>query len=128
MRTSESKGHEQRYDSSAVLDLKFLLRTRRKTDRNFKSTALVKICRRCKSTTRNDRKPRSSWACGPCRRSRRGSACRDESGHPAMSALTKAVVMLFDRREFLKASAAAALWVNAPADLVASAARAATPS
>ncbi len=45
-----------------------------------------------------------------------------------MSALTKAVVMLFDRREFLKASTAAALWVNAPADLVASAARAATPS
>src|SRR6266852_1922654 len=40
MRTSESKGHWQRYDSSAVLDLKFLLRTRRKTDRNFKSTAL----------------------------------------------------------------------------------------
>src|SRR5712691_10405756 len=42
MRTSESKGHEQRYDSSAVLDLKFLLRTRRKTDRNFKSTALAR--------------------------------------------------------------------------------------
>jgi hypothetical protein len=44
-----------------------------------------------------------------------------------MSALIKAVVMLFDRRDFLKASTAAALWVNAPADLVASAARAATP-
>src|SRR5712691_3332613 len=43
MRTSESKGHWQRYDSSAVLDLKFLLRTRRKTDRNFKSTALGRL-------------------------------------------------------------------------------------
>jgi hypothetical protein len=35
--------------------------------------------------------------------------------------------MVFDRRDFLKASTGAALFVNAPADLVASVARAATP-
>ena len=35
--------------------------------------------------------------------------------------------MVFDRRDFLKASTGAALFANAPADLVASVARAATP-
>ena len=41
MRTSESKGHEQRYDSSAVLNLKFLYEFATPHDRNFKFTALV---------------------------------------------------------------------------------------
>src|SRR5471032_2367637 len=38
------------------------------------------------------------------------------------------MAMLFDRREFLKASTAASLMLNAPADLVTSAAFAATPT
>ncbi len=41
MRTSESKDHEQLYDSSAVLNLKFLNELAASYDRNFKFTALV---------------------------------------------------------------------------------------
>ena len=42
MRTSESKGHSQRYDSSAVLNLKFLYAFAKPHDRQFKFTALAR--------------------------------------------------------------------------------------
>jgi hypothetical protein len=41
LRTSESEGHDQIYDSSAAFDLKFLEWTRGDLGRNFKSAALV---------------------------------------------------------------------------------------
>src|ERR1700716_96728 len=41
VRTSEPKGHQQLYDSSAALDLTFLRRTRGNGGRNVKSAALV---------------------------------------------------------------------------------------
>jgi hypothetical protein len=40
VRTSESKDHWQLYDSSAVLNLKFLTELAVSNDRNFKFTAL----------------------------------------------------------------------------------------
>jgi hypothetical protein len=39
VRTSESKDHQQLYDSSAVLNLKFLNELVASNDRNFKFTA-----------------------------------------------------------------------------------------
>ena len=43
VRTSESKDHWQLYDSSAVLNLKFLNELAASNDRNFKFTALQHV-------------------------------------------------------------------------------------
>src|ERR1700730_397689 len=74
-RTSESKGHWQRYDSSVVLDLKFLRRARRKNDRNFKSTTLG-----------HDR-PRVHR----CTIVRHSQTCEDSMNIPAQSMLAETV-------------------------------------
>jgi hypothetical protein len=63
MRTSESKDHWQLYDSSAVLNLKFLNELAASTDRNFKFTALASSRRT--AGERHDLVRREPACCGP---------------------------------------------------------------
>src|SRR5215475_7152112 len=61
---SEPKGHWQEYDSSAVLDLTFAMRTRGNTEANVKSTALAG--RRCPEATFTSSAPASPLPIAPC--------------------------------------------------------------